>query len=62
MLSVDFEDIRYTNLPPHVDLGALAAVRLPLRTLHMRLDLTNAAPGRVPQVLLTSSGPSLRHL
>jgi len=61
-LSMDFEDIRYTNLPPRVDPAALAAVQIPLKDLHMRLNFLNAAPGQVPQVLVTSAGSTLRHL
>lgn len=61
-LSLDFEDIRYSNLPGRVDADALAAIRIPLRSLHMRLNFLNAAPGKVPQVLLVAAGPTLRHL
>ena len=61
-VSLDFEDIRYTLLPPRADLDVLAAIKVPLKDLHMKLNFLNAAPGKVPQALLTSAGGSLRHL
>ena len=61
-LSLDFEDVRYTNLPPRIDLSVLETIRIPLRSLHMKLNFLNSAPGKVPQVLLDAAGASLRHL
>ncbi|TCD65446.1 hypothetical protein EIP91_002659 [Steccherinum ochraceum] len=61
-LSIDFEDIRSSTIPSRVDLGALMVMQVPLRSLHMRLNFLNAAPGGVPQVLMVSSGATLKHL
>ncbi|KAH8097020.1 hypothetical protein BXZ70DRAFT_305175 [Cristinia sonorae] len=61
-LSVDFTDIRYSNLPPRIDMKQMEATAFPLKVLHMRLNLLSSTPGKVPQTLLTSSGEYLRNL